>query len=497
LLWYCYLDQDSIDSSFFHLDDDASGFKRLASRDVLRFVVGFYQERLSELQVQYDNVRDERTRLEAASQAIKDAITEAELATEIEASAVRRELEAQLAQADAQIASIRHETRGLRSHAADRLRTEARQLGDDLEHIEQTTRELRVSISDDRLHRNELLNLGTRFRRAQSARAVLSGVNFEVCPRCSQNLPSREVGQCPVCGQPDSQLNSTGEEDKAAQADLDSRIAELDELSNRQEKQMASLARQSRELADLKAAKDNELNVVSAEYDSVILSRTLDLERRRAALIQQLLDLGKIEVLIRRIGELEQRAKRLIGKEAELRAEIREVRERAERDAENLGKLKAYFLDCLVRSRVPGIFPNDRVEIPTTNLQPVITSAEGGLTLTSFSSLGSGGKKTLFKCCFAIAVHRLATEINAALPTLLIIDSPMKNISERENRTQYEGFHEMLYDLANVELKETQFILIDKEYIPPPEGFARSFSERYMTPDQEKHPPLITYYRGK
>jgi hypothetical protein len=300
-----------------------------------------------------------------------------------------------------------------------------------------------------------------------------------------------------VCGQPDSQLNSTGEEDKAAQADLDSRIAELDELSNRQEKQMASLARQSRELADLKAAKDNELNVVSAEYDSVILSRTLDLERRRAALIQQLLDLGKIEVLIRRIGELEQRAKRLIGKEAELRAEIREVRERAERDAENLGKLKAYFLDCLVRSRVPGIFPNDRVEIPTTNLQPVITSAEGGLTLTSFSSLGSGGKKTLFKCCFAIAVHRLATEINAALPTLLIIDSPMKNISERENRTQYEGFHEMLYDLANVELKETQFILIDKEYIPPPEGFARSFSERYMTPDQEKHPPLITYYRGK
>jgi hypothetical protein len=36
LLWYCYLDQDEIGSSFFHLDERAHPFKRLKSRDVLR-----------------------------------------------------------------------------------------------------------------------------------------------------------------------------------------------------------------------------------------------------------------------------------------------------------------------------------------------------------------------------------------------------------------------------------------------------------------------------
>ena len=45
LFWYCYLDQDSMDSSFFNLDDDANPYVRLKSRDVLRFIVGFHQER--------------------------------------------------------------------------------------------------------------------------------------------------------------------------------------------------------------------------------------------------------------------------------------------------------------------------------------------------------------------------------------------------------------------------------------------------------------------
>src|SRR5205807_152269 len=34
LLWYCYLDQDSMDSSFFHLESGAHTFKQLKSRDV-------------------------------------------------------------------------------------------------------------------------------------------------------------------------------------------------------------------------------------------------------------------------------------------------------------------------------------------------------------------------------------------------------------------------------------------------------------------------------
>lgn len=44
LLWYCYLDQDQIDSSFFHLDSTAGPFQRLPSLDVIRYVIGFHDE---------------------------------------------------------------------------------------------------------------------------------------------------------------------------------------------------------------------------------------------------------------------------------------------------------------------------------------------------------------------------------------------------------------------------------------------------------------------
>jgi len=73
----------------------------------------------------------------------------------------------------------------------------------------------------------------------------------------------------------------------------------------------------------------------------------------------------------------------------------------------------------------------------------------------------------------------------------------MKNISERENRAQFEGFHRLLYELASGELGDTQFILIDKEYCPPEceKKFTRTLVARHMKVDDKNEPPLITYYR--
>lgn len=90
LLWYCYLDQDSMDSSFFHLEGEAEFSKRLKSRDVLRFLVGFHQEQVAELEVKLELQRAERVKCEAGAQAIKEALSEAEIATEVELAGIRR-----------------------------------------------------------------------------------------------------------------------------------------------------------------------------------------------------------------------------------------------------------------------------------------------------------------------------------------------------------------------------------------------------------------------
>jgi hypothetical protein len=498
LLWYCYLDQDSMDSSFFNLDHEANDWKRLKSRDVLRFLIGFHQERVAELEAQLELARIERLRCEAGASAIRDALSSAELANELELAEARRGLEAELQAREREIADARNRTSALRSHAMEGLQVRARRFAQQMAEVQSAMDDIRETIAKDKAHRNELLSLSTRFRRSQSAREVLSGVEFKDCPRCGRSLPSRTAEVCPVCGQAHTDAPSSTFDEQAAEQDLGARVGELTELTARQEAQFGKLERQLRELSNEKAVVDTELTRASADYDSAYLSAALESEKRRSALQQQLLDLKKLEVLVQKIGELTQRVHSLIAEEQRIRSELKEARTRAEQDTQNLTRLKSLFLDCLLRAKIPGFFPDDVVEMKSPYFLPEVMSAgTGDLAVTSFRNLGSGGKKTLFKCCFAVAMHRLAVAIDAMLPTLLIIDSPMKNISERENREQFEGFHQMLYDLSQTELEGTQFVLIDKELCPPPNGYAPAFHSRHMKPDDEKDPPLIRYYRGK
>lgn len=66
LLWYCYLDQDDMDSSFFHLGEGGDNFKRLKSRDVVRYVIGFHDEKVAELEAQLDVLRGQRVALQSS-----------------------------------------------------------------------------------------------------------------------------------------------------------------------------------------------------------------------------------------------------------------------------------------------------------------------------------------------------------------------------------------------------------------------------------------------
>src|SRR5262249_44955347 len=144
--------------------------------------------------------------------------------------------------------------------------------------------------------------------------------------------------------------------------------------------------------------------------------------------------------LTKAVQEQRQEIAALEAKESGLRAELADARTAAESDAENLDRLRNNFLDCLLRTGLPGIEDDDNVTIPTKTFFPVVTGPnEDDDQITSFTTISSGGKKNLFKACFAVAMHRVAASLKAPLPELLIIDSAMKNISERENREQFEG----------------------------------------------------------
>ena len=498
LFRYCYLDQDSMDSSFFNLDEDANPPVRQKSRDVLRFIIGFHQEHVSDLEVELETVRDERMRCEAAAQAIKEALEAEHLATPMEIEALRRKIKKQIEALDIKIKEIREKTGEVRTHETEILQEKGRDLAIRLAEIDEALREMDQNVAKDKSHRNTLLSLTIRQKRAQSARAILTGVEFLQCPQCYQTLPRREDTLCPVCGQKHVEKLESPIDEDSIETDTRARAEELEHRINLQTNEASRLQRLRQEIIAEKGIVDRDLNQASKDYDSAYLASALALEKDRARLTQRAADLRQMEALASKVDRLQNESVKLMGRETEIRAELKIARAKAEQDTSNLDLLKELFLDCLLRSRLHGFLQDDFVEIKSPNFLPRVYGRNtGDMVETSFANLGSGGKKTFFKCCFAVAIHRLAARVGAIIPTVLIVDSPMKNISERENADQFAGFHEMLYELVETELKGTEFIIIDKEIFRPKEGTKVHFQERHMKPDDPENPPLIRYYRGK
>jgi len=499
LLWYCYLDQDHIDSSFFHLEESAEFYMRLKSRDVIRYVIGYHDERVADLEAELDQLRANRTARMASIESLTRALVEVGIGSEEQVREREAGLLAAIATADLEIATLRNAPRETQTtHAADQLTAQARALGAEVASLDANAEELRATRERHLRHRNEIEMLGLKFRRSAEAREILGDVKFADCPRCAQLLPHHPPSCCEVCGQEDLVELADPAEVAALEVDIASRRAELTEAMAAIDTNLATMRSQKAGLLQTKDRIEAELNRIMAEQDTAFLSMALLKERERSALEAEL---NSIKWLLRLPQMLQQQREALaqiVALEQATREALKDVRSKAEADRSSLDRFAGYFLDCLVQSGVPGIQRSDRVVLEPPAFYPAVYSHDpSDLTASTFTSLSSGGKKTLFKCCFAIALHRIASQLNAPLPELLVIDSPMKNISERENRAQFEGFYEMLYKLKVGELAQTQFVLIDKEFLEPPADVPVGVLSRHMQPESAEHQPLIRYYRGK
>lgn len=495
MLWYCYLDQDSFDSDFFNLGDDANIFKRLKSRDVLRFILGFHQEKVAELESLLQDLHIQKIQFTEASKSLQQALIDADVETEgeiiIKVDSLKKDREV----IDEQLL-LHRKNRSNIPHGTDSLREKGRTLSYEIESLENAIPEIEKIIDQDRRHKNEILTLGIKVKRVASARAVLAGVSFDFCPRCAQKLPEREIDTCTVCGQEEPIEGEANLNAEVLEQDTKSRITELEESIGLHTEQLRRIKRKVTDLNLEKQKINDSLSLQMAQYDSAYLSNALVLERQKAEIGQQILNFEKLIKLPLKVRELQKKASETQTEETQIRKDLEEARKGAESNMSNLVRLKELFLDCLLKSKLSGFSPLSEVEISHKDFLPEVTRPESGdIATTSFANLSSGGKKTLFKACFGLAIHRLAVEIGALLPTLLIIDSPMKNISERENILQFQGFHDLVYELASGELAQTQFILIDKEYLAPIPEQNLEVTIRHMMPESLENPPLIPYYR--
>src|SRR5258708_17428913 len=168
----------------------------------------------------------------------------------------------------------------------------------------------------------------------------------------------------------------------------------------------------------------------------------------------------------RAINALEEEAGALQGAIDRLRSAIDEERSRLRLAEENVAVIAARFKSIMLSVGFPGVVEADEVVIDTRSWRPV--SLHGGQEW-SFWDAGSGGKKTLFNVCYALAVHEAAHERGMPVPNVLVIDSPTKNISDDENPELVRALYREIYRLASTAGDHVpQGLLIDTDVCDPP-----------------------------
>jgi rubrerythrin len=491
-IWrYCYLDQMHLDSSFFRLEDSFRGRK---SQDAMRFFTGLHSERLSQLDSELMGIIDEqRSKREAVGQ-IREFMGRFKLGSELDMTEQIQAAEQALAEAERNRAELER-THSAKTHPTDDLRDELRRLGAEVANIRQAIADSEESIAEQRALRAELITAKIKAERADKAETVLGGVQYQRCPECGADISNRPQSDepCRLCGSvqaDDAAVNSL--ELEVLRRDLNERIDQIGDSISRRDREHSRMLRRLAQAEGIKKSLDNKLQEEIARYDSAFVERIRGAEREIATFVERIEALRRLQQMPKAINAFEEVAGALQGRIDNLRTYIKEEREGLYAADANIRAIEAEFKRIMIAVSFPGVAQEDKVVIDPRNWKAAVIHGDQEWT---FWDTGSGGKKTLFNVCYALAIHAVALERRMPVPNILIIDSPTKNISEDENPELVRSLYAQIYRLARGRNgRRLQFLLIDSEIVRPATELP-GFLERRMAGEPDA-PSLISYYSG-
>jgi hypothetical protein len=215
-------------------------------------------------------------------------------------------------------------------------------------------------------------------------------------------------------------------------------------------------------------AKDAELAELLIIYETDRLTRTRDTERQLGEVRERARFLQRALAMPGAVSKMLEEADAISAELDRLARQIHEEQARLSRADENFAALERNFLEALLATRVPGVAPGDKVVINRRTLIPEIWLGGDQRDSYSFYTAGSGGKKALLTIYFALALHRTAPIWGMPVPTLLIIDTPLKNIAPDMNPELVTAFYRYLYDIVTNESRDHQIVVIDQLLVEPP-----------------------------
>lgn len=489
-IWqYCYLDQTHLDSSFFRLEHP---FRARKSQDAMRFFTGLHSERMSQLETSLLTAIDEQRSKREAVKQIRQFMSRFELGSELELAGQRQTVMNELAAAEERREELER-LRAAQIHPTDTLRTELRRLSQTLEELRVALSDIKKAIAEQEALRAELITAKVKAERADRAKVVLEGAHYERCPQCGSVL-DEDVDECtcPLCGKPQNGPEpSNSVESEALRRDLNNRIDEIADSLRRRSEASARLEREVRQIEKEKADADDRLQRELRRYDSAFIESVRGVEREIATLRERLKNLERLRLMPEAIDRLEEEAGALQGSIDRFRGNLEQERTRLRAADENILAVADRFKQVMLSVGFPGVTESDTVTIDPRNWAPEIVHGE---QRWGFWDTGSGGKKTLFNVCFALALHAVGRERGLPLPALLIVDSPTKNISEDVNPDLVRSLYEEIYLQARDTNDQMQFLLIDSDLVEPTEAIS-GFSGRRMAGEPDA-PSLIPYYVG-
>ncbi len=490
---FCYLDQPDLDSSFFLLDQP---IRQEKSKDVLRYVLGFHSDRLNELQAELSEVRQEQRTMREAAKQIDEFLNRYGFASKAMIESEIDKLNDEEEKLDEEIenqggdtlptATVAEEDRSLISVLSEAIASKTEAIAD----IEQRLKEQESLIA-------EFIAMKFKLARSSIASELLKGAAFHACPACGTEVGHKGDGaHCVLCKSDLAEAPGGFESDSAVmERDLSDRI---DDLKRSVQRLKRSHDRQSEELGALttrRADAQQRVDFARRQVESEYMKRARRLESRRGAIRERRRLLVRIMGMP---GEVEAKLKEadaLSTRINELEREIQIEQGRFEAGRQNVDALEKNFHALLRAIHFPEIKADDKIFLNQRTWFPYVHPKGNESLAWTFSDAGSGGKMVLFKICFALALHQTAAKRHLPLPRLLVIDSPMKNITPDINPEIFTNFYAELYRLLEGDLKPWQCIMIDQTLFEPP-ATLEDHIERLMIKNDPDHPPLISYYHG-
>ena len=497
LLWYCYLDQTNMDNSFFYLGNAEDWNKQRKSIDVMNYILGYFNQNVAVLEHTLAEKRNERKSCLDAAQALRDVLKENFIDNTERILHEKNSIRQEFKLIKDRLASITSSVYSTDANIVDSLMTERRHLIQFISELENEQTAIQNNIKNQTQLKNELLMTALKSTKIHMASQIFKTIHFSSCPKCGNKISQQKLNNlCVLCKQ-----------DLPRQSSYSSISLELTERSDEITRSINESKNELHSLITLTETNRNELNNIDRKIDDLNKSNdsrfiqiASDLLSKKGLLEGRIKTLEQLLPLPQKADKLETKYHDLASTVSEIEVELTKARRVAAANKQQLRKLKFYFLENLKRANFPQIFSgNYEVHINPDKFYPYLKlENKGELEMLEFFNAGSGGKKTLFKTCFALALHRLSYELGYKLPSLLIIDSPMKNITNSEDEEIFQAFHNLLYRTAQNELNHTQFIIIGSHEFPMDVSKNSNANIQKFTRDiNSNYPPLIPYYEGQ